>query len=339
MSKGKTIAIGVSAGVIFAAVFVVLAIRGGVESESTGHEVNPKRMRALVARLANVKSREIGPPHMAFYRTKKDVTVIGEIKAKGKAIVPYLIEGLDSRDNTIRWQCSGMLASVVPSRAGLMALIGKLEARPTLPGRNSHDRAYLQMVGWDLNVLTGEACPGQMIPLGGSAEDFGRMRDFWLSWWDQNGPDVADTDYGVGLRYPDGTTRALGFHGKIAWYKHDGETVDFEGWYFCSHSTSETISEAEFMERHQARLGQKDWFPLVPHVGYIWSWPRVKLFERFYEDGKPHGRWREWDKEGQLTEEKHFVGGIEVTEEKYEASVAPRGEEEAAGANATHEVR
>ena len=328
MSSGKTMIIGVSAGAIFTAVFVVLATLGGVESELTGDQADPRQMRALVARLAYVRSREIGPPHMAFYRTKKDVTVIDEIRAEGKAIVPYLVEGLGSRDNTIRWQSSTMLASVVPSRAGLMALIGKLEAQPTLPPRNSYDRAFLQMVGWDLNELTGEACPGQIM-LSESAEDFGRMRDFWLSWRDQNGPDVVDTDYGVGLRYPDGTARPLGFHGKVTLYEHDGETVESEGWHFCSHSTSETISEAEFMDRYRARLGQKDWFPLVPHVGYIWSWQRFKLFERFHKDGKPHGRWREWDREGQLTEEKYFVHGAEVTKARYKG----------AGPDATHEVR
>ena len=323
MTKGKLITASISAFVVCMAFVAIVSTHREDEGVLGPDKAKASRMRELVARLANVRSREVSlGPHMVLYRSKKDETVVDEIRAKGKAIVPYLIEGLDNKDDTIRWQCSRMLASVVPSKAGLMALIGKLEAQPARPARNSLDRGFLRGVSRDLELLTGQLCPVHLGLVDYSADEYGRMRTFWLTWSKQNGPSIVDVDYGIGLRQSDGTIRPLGFHGKITWYERDGETVRREGWYFCSHSRSETISEAEYMRRHQAGLGQKDWFPLVPHVGYEWRWNHVRLFERFYKDGKPHGRWREWDKEGQLTKEKHYVDGAEVTREQYEEASA-----------------
>jgi hypothetical protein len=204
LSSGRKIALVAGAGLIITGVLLsplVWSCWFGGNSEE-------REMRALIARLAKAERHDARFADMIIYSPERDTAVRAEIQAKGRKVVPYLIEGLHHRNEDIRHECA-ILLSVIPTREGVEALITCLrEQKRRIPYPESIQRA--------LHTLTGYSkCPGPGESINPTLAE---LRDEWEPWWEANKDRLVETDDGLGIVQDDGRVRKVSLREQDASY-------------------------------------------------------------------------------------------------------------------------
>lgn len=160
-----------------------------------------KEMRALIARLPKAREWAITFVDMILYMSERDQAVRGEVRAKGRKAIPYLIEGLHDPDEDVRFECAIML-SVIPTREGIEALVHCLvEKDRPVPEPVIVQRALSNLAGkgtafdTDTSLLVDPT--------------MAHLRKLWMPWWEANRNRIVETPGGLGIRQDDGTVTVI----------------------------------------------------------------------------------------------------------------------------------
>jgi hypothetical protein len=190
--------------VVVGIVFVVIClIFGGMDGDMSLAASPPPdpEMERLIGNLARAYRPAVKFMDMNIRSDESDDRFRNEVKAQGRRIVPYLIEGLHHRNVAVRRECAWMLAEI-PSKEGLCGLI------ETLGSKHRRDPPLFS-VNQALWILTGD---DNLFELSGGVleTDLTTMRKVWLPWWEDNKERIVDMEKGIGLRQDDGTVTPMG---------------------------------------------------------------------------------------------------------------------------------
>ena len=157
-------------------------------------------MRLLISRLsfASKKYTRVSGD-LIIGQSEADKSIRNEVEAKGRKIVPYLIEGLHSPDKDIRTECATML-SYIPSKDGLTALMACLTAPKGLtPPLFSVQNALQRLCDQPDAIAEGSIV---------SPSREGLLK-IWVPWWKANKDAIFDTEDGISIKSANGTIKAL----------------------------------------------------------------------------------------------------------------------------------